>query len=324
MQQRKNRKRKYAAPLGGIFIVLAVVGVITVVAVAIALTWQMLDNTSEKEMFEEKIQPVVMFDPVPFNSPADIPNDSLLRFSMWVVLSSERAQEYSYVGSDLLVPASELDVAARSLFGDAVTLTHETFTDYFVDYRFALDEEVETVNEKGETEILKVENAYLVTPGTEMYVFTPQVQEITKNGEYYSLFVHYLSPPNAWTTIFAGDRAGSLEKNMIYVMERVNSEWHIVQVSYPEGEGEAEGTDVAQEESAAAPSSSASVDSSPVSSAEESTRLPESSSSISTSTPVEVESAASASSSSSSASEDSTSPEPSDGEGSSSDDEVSE
>lgn len=310
MQQRKNRKRKYAAPLGGIFIILAVVGVITVVIVAIALTWQMLDNTSEKEMFEEKIQPVVMFDPAPFDSPSDIPNDSLLRYCMWVTLSSERAQEYSYVGSDLLVPASELDVAARSLFGDAVTLTHETFTDYIVSYRYALDEEIETVNELGETQMVKVENAYLVTPGTEMYVFTPQVQEITKNGDYYSLLVHYLSPPNAWTTIFAGDRAGSYEKNMIYVMERVDGEWHIVRVTYPEGQGEEQGADIALEESTADDTPTSTPAASSTASSE--TPQPDGLSSA----PVEVESSAS----SSSDTEESSSSESSDGDESSDED----
>ncbi len=60
-QQRKNRrKRRYAAPIGGLFIGLAVFGVITVVFLCFRLTSAVLDNSKEKTMFENILRPVAI------------------------------------------------------------------------------------------------------------------------------------------------------------------------------------------------------------------------------------------------------------------------
>lgn len=64
-----KRRSKYALPLGGVFLVLAVIGLVSVAGFCIRLTNQIMDNTKEKSEFEDYLLPVVMFDPVEFDSP---------------------------------------------------------------------------------------------------------------------------------------------------------------------------------------------------------------------------------------------------------------
>lgn len=221
-QPKKQRKRRYAVPIGGVFVVLAVIGVITVIIAAVWFSISMLDNQREKEQFSDKILPVVMFDPAPFESPSDIPMSQLLLSSMWATLSSDRATTYTYSEDTaaLMVPASDLEVAARSLFGDGVSLEHETFTDFATTYVY--DEESNMYN--------------FPVADSQLYVFTPEIKEITKNGEYYNLLVYYQSPPDAWTTIFKG-ATGGYEKHMIYVMKQTDNGWNIVKIVDPLEEG---------------------------------------------------------------------------------------
>lgn len=65
--KRKNSRRKYsvAVPIGGFFVLLAVIGLITVITFGVRATENLIDNSKQKKEFENIILPVLMFDPVP-------------------------------------------------------------------------------------------------------------------------------------------------------------------------------------------------------------------------------------------------------------------
>ena len=69
----KKRRRKYSAavPLGGFFILMALIGVITVAVFGVRATESLIDNSKQKEEFADIILPVLMFDPVPFGPERD-------------------------------------------------------------------------------------------------------------------------------------------------------------------------------------------------------------------------------------------------------------
>ena len=48
-----KRVSKYALPLGGVFLILAVIGLISVAGFCVRLTNQIMDNTQEKSKFED-------------------------------------------------------------------------------------------------------------------------------------------------------------------------------------------------------------------------------------------------------------------------------
>lgn len=215
---RKNRKNRYAAPIGGIFVTLAVIGVITVIVASLRLTMRVLDTSAEKERLGEIIQPVLMFDPSPFESPQDIQMSNLLLYSMWATLTSDRAQNYSYSeNAELMIPASDLDVAATGLFGSDIQLEHQTFTDYYSTYSYD-----------------RSKNTYFVPVTAQLFVYTPDVREITKEGDLYRLDVYYVPPNNAWNMIKTPDIATTLsEKHMYYFVSKNKNSYQIVKMQEP-------------------------------------------------------------------------------------------
>ena len=67
---RPSRRNRYAAPIGGVFIILCLVGFFTVASVCLNATKSLLDNSKAKQEYERMLLPVVIFDPVPFETPA--------------------------------------------------------------------------------------------------------------------------------------------------------------------------------------------------------------------------------------------------------------
>ena len=219
MQTMRQKKRKYTASIGGVFVLLAVIGVMTVVVISLQLTNRVLDNSREKKMFEDIIRPVMMFDPAPFESPADIEMNRLLLYSMWSTLTSERAQNYKYNESqELVIPASDLNVAANTLFGPDVVLEHKTFGDY-------------------ETQYIYDSDMYRVRVTAQLYVYSPEVRSVVKDGDYYRLDVYYIPPGNAWNLTLTGETLSPfMEKHMHYYMLKEKNSYQLVKMQMPEQE----------------------------------------------------------------------------------------
>ena len=215
MQIKRHKRRRLAAPIGTLFVVLAAIGVITLIVSSIRLTTRVLDNSKEKVTFANIIRPVVMFNPAPFEKASDIDPISLLQYSMWSALMSEKRDAYGYGSStELVVPASDLDVACARLFGPDVALVHQSFGDYDTTYYY--DEP------KG---------VYNVLPSAQLYVYTPEVVNIVRDGEFYNLTVDYIPPGDAWKTTFDGEKKQPVaEKQMIYVMKKSKDSYQLVKV----------------------------------------------------------------------------------------------
>ncbi len=201
-----RRRRRGAAPIGAIFILLAAIGLAAVVIFTVGLTKNFIDNTAQKTEFEEMIRPVMMFDPVPFEDPNDLEPVTLLQASMWSALLGEKRGSYQYDEMKMLVvPASDLDVNATALFGPTVALKHQTFGNY--DTTFVYDEETKT---------------YRVPIVAQTGTYTPRIDKITQQGAEVLLMVGYLPPDTLWTAEQAQREDGEAQpdKHMVYVLEK--------------------------------------------------------------------------------------------------------
>ena len=206
----KSKRRRYAAPIGGLFILLALVGLVAVVITSITLTDRLLGNQADKERLEDIIRPLLMWDPPPFENPNDISPSLLLHASMWSALAYTSFPFNE--NQEMEVPASDLDVAATRMFGPGVMLSHRTFGDYEQSYYF------DTVRQ-----------VYIVVPTAQLFRHFPQVISIERNGDYYDVLVGYMSPQGAFTANLYGVRGTpEPEKYMIYVMRRARDTFQIV------------------------------------------------------------------------------------------------
>ena len=218
MQPKKQHKRKFAPAVGAIFIVLAVIGAVTLAFFSVRLTWQLLDNQRQKSTFEDFLTPVVMFDPVPFEDPSDIEIQRLLLYSMWTVLSDDKSLDYSRdeVNGTLLVPASDLEAAAYKLFRDKVVLAHQSFSDNETTYFYDAER-----------------NTYQVPTYGFLYTPRPEVVEIEKTDDMYQLLVSYTPPDNAWSSIYKGGGTMFPNKIMLFTLGQDDSGWYLAEISYP-------------------------------------------------------------------------------------------
>lgn len=201
-----RRRRKHAAPIGGLFIIMAAIGAIAVLIFSVNATRKFIDNSDKKRAFEQMILPVLMFDPVPFESPTDLDPLVLLQSSLWASLLGEKRGSYPYDELRmLLVPASDVDVSAARLFGPDVKLTHQSFGNYETSYLY--DEDTKT---------------YHVPVTGQMGLYTPRVEEIDSKGDTLLLTVGYIPPDNIWTADVGHNEDGqtTADKHMIYQLTR--------------------------------------------------------------------------------------------------------
>lgn len=210
-----RRKNRHAAPIGALLLILAVIGLITVAIVSVNLTRSMLDNSKEKANFERMLLPVLMFDPVPFESPQEADPLAILQYSLWSALYSDKRESYMYSDNGLLmVPVSDVDVACANLFGSDVKLQHQSFGDLNITY---------TLNTE--------KNVYEIPVAAQVGYYTPKVEKISKKGDTYTLTVGYLPPGNAWTSDLSGNKyEPEPDKYMLYIMKKVKGGYNLVAI----------------------------------------------------------------------------------------------
>ncbi len=213
---RSGRRNRYAAPIGGVFIILCFVGFFTVASFCLDATKDLLDNSKRKQEFETMLLPVVIFDPVPFENPVNIDNASLLQYSIWSTAMGEKRDQYEYDDNNMMIiPASDVEVAAQRLFGSDVKLEHRSFGNLQDSYLY--EEEI---------------RSYHVPIITITGFATPKVEEINKvSGDVIELKMGYVPP----STILELDAEGNIgepepQKYMSYEMHKNRSGWYLYAV----------------------------------------------------------------------------------------------
>ena len=208
-----RRKHRWAAPVGLVVIILAMIGFISVIIGGLNLGARVIDNTKEKEMFAWKIYPLLIFDPAAFDDPSQLDSVFLLKTALWKTLLENRTK-YSYNDDGMLVvPASDLNVAAKSLYGDSVKLTHQTFSEGY-EYYYIYDEST---------------GAYLVPVMGQTAEYTPEVVRITKTEDTYTLLVGYVTQSTLWNMDTEGNLNETVpSKYMYYDLEKIDGDSYII------------------------------------------------------------------------------------------------
>lgn len=220
MSEKKHNQRKFPAAVlvGAVSVVLAVIGLLTVLSGCVSLAYRLLDNSKEKEEFERILFPVVMFDPGPMESPADMDKLVLLRSSLWSAYVSNM-EKYKMDSNDRInVAKSDVDVACAKLFGSEIQLEHQSFSDYMNTYFY--DESKES---------------YLVPVDGSSVLYRPEVEDFDHSGVIYTLRVGYLESGSEWREALQGrDFVPTPDKYMIYTLKKVDEHFELVSIALPE------------------------------------------------------------------------------------------
>jgi len=213
----KAQRRTVATIVGAVFVLFAAWGMISAIVYTCKSISGLFDDSADKARYESFISPVVMVDPAPFTMVENLEDELLLQSVMWAALTGENRGVYTYddVGL-LLVPASDLDVAAVKLYGPDVNIVHRSFDDKDASYLY--DPEI---------------SAYRV-PSISKVAYSPYVEEVTKGSDgKITLKVGYVAPGNMWSTdVTEESDTPKPEKYMLYTLAKWDQGYYVSSVSY--------------------------------------------------------------------------------------------
>ena len=114
--------------------VLVLVGAVTVVRAGVRTVANLFDDTQQRQEYEDKLEGLVLFDPVPFDGIENIDDLTLREAAVWgCVYSIQETQGgFDNYNTDpdteqLLLPSVEVDAYLARLVGPSFKLTHRSF-----------------------------------------------------------------------------------------------------------------------------------------------------------------------------------------------------
>ncbi len=205
-----NPKHRRRIITGAVFCLFAFIGVVSVISSILGAGAKIMDNSKEKQMYNSLLAPLVVYDPLPFESPRQADQTLLLTSSVWAAIINEDMTLYERNEYDqALLPTVDVDKYFAKLFGTSIRLTHATFSDSGVDFEYN--------REKG---------AYAVPSTGLPSGFTPQVEKIKTSFTEKIVTVGYISPQASWEDA----SSGSVSKYVDYIFEKQDGQFCLVAI----------------------------------------------------------------------------------------------
>ena len=130
---RTHRRRRRQA-LGLAMAVLICIGIFTVLGAGYRLVASLFDETEQMHEYEDKLEGLVLFDPLPFDGIENIDDLTLRQAAVWGCIYSIQETQGNFdnyahdpVTEQLLLPAVDVDAYLARLVGPSFQLTHRSF-----------------------------------------------------------------------------------------------------------------------------------------------------------------------------------------------------
>ena len=124
MQRRRGRQA-----LGLLVAILVIVGFVTVLRAGVGAVANLFDDTAQKQEYEDKLEGLVLFDPMPFDGIENI-DDLTLRGCIYSIQETQGGFDNYNTDPDteqLLLPSLDVDAYLAKLLGPGFKLTHRSF-----------------------------------------------------------------------------------------------------------------------------------------------------------------------------------------------------
>ena len=129
MQRRRGRQA-----LGLLVAILVIVGFVTVLRAGVGAVANLFDDTAQKQEYEDKLEGLVLFDPMPFDGIENIDDLTLREAAVWGCIYNiqETQGGFDNYNTDpdteqLLLPSLDVDAYLAKLLGPGFKLTHRSF-----------------------------------------------------------------------------------------------------------------------------------------------------------------------------------------------------
>ena len=185
-ERERMRRRRRRQLLGGVLCVLIVCGVVSVISSVGRVVGSLFDDSEERAEYEKLLAPLVMLDPVPFDSLETADQNLLLQAAIWEAIYNEDiADETKYERDEsgaLIMPAVDVDKNGALLFGPNYVLEHHSFEADGM--QFVYDEE---------------RSGYIIPITGTTSAYTPKVVKIKTSVKEKRVTVGYVAPPTGFT-----------------------------------------------------------------------------------------------------------------------------
>lgn len=226
---RLHRRRARQA-LGLLVAVLVLIGAVTVLRSGVRAVAKLFDDTAQKQEYEDKLEGLVLFDPLPFDGIENIDDLTLREAAVWgcVYNIQETQGNFDHYNTDpdteqLLIPSVDVDAYLAKLVGPSFKMTHKSFE--MDDMTIEFDET---------TQCYKIP----VTGSVGSYRAT--VTKLFKKGGKLHVTVGYIPTQSADDSILNAS-SDTPTKYMDYLFTRQSGSWYLTGLT--ESETKAESTE---------------------------------------------------------------------------------
>lgn len=185
MKEKNGKKGRGVAWFGLAVMAFALVGLFAVGYGGVRLTVSLLSNDKLKGELEDFLAPVVILDPPAFDSPDQLDERIVRTAAIWHLVRTEDLSRYQMDSYGFFaVPATDIERHAVQLFGEVPTLQHDSIQTYTGDL-FSYSEEA---------------GCYIVPSEPQIIPYIPEIDEITRSGDTYTLRVGYIPYAAQWSS----------------------------------------------------------------------------------------------------------------------------
>ncbi len=233
---RKQRRRMRQA-LGLLVAVLVLIGIATVVGAAIKGVQALFDDTQQRQEYEDKLEGLVLFDPMPFDGIQNIDELTLREAAVWGCVYSIQETQGGLDNYDtddetgqLLLPSVDVDAYLAKLLGSNFKLVHRSFEmdDMIIEY-------------DDTTQRYKIP-----VTGSVGYYRATVTKLFKKNGQLH-VTVGYIPIASTDDSIIS-QTIDTPTKYMDYLFERQSGSWYLVGLTESETKPEADTSSQADSE----------------------------------------------------------------------------
>ena len=224
------KRRRWRQTLGLLITVLVLIGFITVLRAGVGLVANLFDDTAQKQEYEDKLEGLVLFDPMPFDGIENIDDLTLREAAVWGCVYSIQETQGGFENyntdpetEQLLLPSVEVDAYLAKLLGPGFKLTHRSF-----------DMEDMTVEFDETTQCYKIP-----VTGSVGYYRATVVKLFKRSGKLH-VTVGYIPTASADDSII-NPSSDTPTKYMDYLFERQSGSWYLTGLT--ESETKAESTE---------------------------------------------------------------------------------
>ena len=211
---RIHRRRRRQA-LGLAIVVLMVIGIFTVLGAGVQLVASLFDNTEQMQEYEDKLEGLVLFDPLPFDGIENIDDLTLREAAVWGCIYNIQETQGNFdnyahdpVTEQLLLPAVEVDAYLARLLGPSFHLTHRSFD--MDDMTIVFDEATQ---------------CYSIPITGSVGYYRAEVTDMFKQDGLLHVTVGYI--PMNTTGDLIGTQSDTPTKYMDYLFARTSGSWYL-------------------------------------------------------------------------------------------------